>query len=672
MGLKNLPKLCFSVLLMLLGGACKKVPLTDINAGFTLADATWFEEEETLFVFYRVGAEQGLGPASQLELTYRTDDLFQNWAPLASFTPVHLHLPVDCSANGRCGSLSLHVAKAPRDVGLQLRYNRDGALTLPATVAVNLVHAEAGTHHRSLGVYGVFDATNTQLQWRTRHQFPTLRNEQVTDLGLRRYFQIADAAYGDFDLPGADNPYSYAFAATCPAGLAALSFAPLETLDRAFFDGTDRLPVSASTAHYVCATSTVKDAKGTFLAPAVAQKNPQVAPAFPVLRSPIKNNTELGFILRPCNRTLSDEHLSLQEQRLQLSGAQTVCIDNWQDPGFAATLASTLQTAVDVARTAGHDLVLGMALHHDDPSGGLEATIEAALEPVLVPERDKSSPRVSGAFVFDSYGYALTVPALRNLVLWCPANSFTTDLDKIPDTAELQCPLIPDIPDLVLGPFKVNQLPILPTRDQYLKFVSKYTEAEVGAVKSLTFLAPERTPISDNVPVGDFGFASFFNDETISAAPGDVFSFCNGGDKGSENIVFHVAGLHTPHLLSDLPKIQATSPLAPYYLGIAWGFPFLTRISYENVVAGSATAFSFSVPFGFKSTQKLSFGATVWGAAEFPLSHTLLQCTRFCDHPTFDSDGVYNVRSPFRTTYQNRCYTPAYPTASEGGFPRDP
>ena len=37
-----------------------KQPIADINAGFTLADASWFEDEQTLFIFYSVSAEQGV------------------------------------------------------------------------------------------------------------------------------------------------------------------------------------------------------------------------------------------------------------------------------------------------------------------------------------------------------------------------------------------------------------------------------------------------------------------------------------------------------------------------------------------------------------------------------------------------------------------------------------
>jgi hypothetical protein len=81
--------------------ACGKEPIVDINAGFTLADAAWFSEEQTLFIFYRVGAEQGLGAESQIEISYRTDDGEVPWTPVSELTPVHTHVPVDCGSKAR-------------------------------------------------------------------------------------------------------------------------------------------------------------------------------------------------------------------------------------------------------------------------------------------------------------------------------------------------------------------------------------------------------------------------------------------------------------------------------------------------------------------------------------------------------------------------------------------
>ena len=51
---------------LLLLGSCQKVPIVDIQARFTLADLSWFAAEQTMFVFYELSAEQGIGPESQV------------------------------------------------------------------------------------------------------------------------------------------------------------------------------------------------------------------------------------------------------------------------------------------------------------------------------------------------------------------------------------------------------------------------------------------------------------------------------------------------------------------------------------------------------------------------------------------------------------------------------
>ena len=666
--------------------ACNKVPIVDINAGFALADATWFEEEQTLFIFYNVGAEQGLGDNSQIEVTWRTDQEFQDWTPIQNLIPIHTHLPVLCGPNTLCGSTSVKVGQVPRQVGVRLRYHKDGALTLQAPLTFNIIGAGPAWTNRSLIVYGVFEETNNTVQWRARHQFPTLRNEKVQMMGLRRKFRIEGVQYGDVVAPPG-NPYGYAFWPTCPAGLTPLPWAPLETSNRAIFD-SNRLPIAASTAFGVCAHAVVTDAKGLFGSAALARKNPEVHPAFPSLRSPIKDNVEVGFVLRPCMRDISKEHLEMQVQRLLLEGAPEICIDDFKNPNFPNVLAARLRLKIDAVRANGKDMVLALAVHHDDTKSELGAQIEKALEQLLPAERDKSSPRVSGAFVFDTFKYAISSPAMRALVLWCPASIDATDLDKIPDNAQRSCPLLPDIPDLVLGPFKFGQLPILPTRPQYLTFIKKYSVAQAGRTTGLSFVAPERTPLSQNIQVGDFGVATFFNNEIFSAEPTDRFSFCASGDPRSSVVVFKSPLFAMPLPLSTLPDFQQIAPSMTYEIGLFWDFPFLTRLNYQVVVGGAATAFSVTVPFGFSSVDKKYYGTELWqpgpgadgGTANdagtapgtFPLSNTLKQCTRYCDHPTFDTAAVYNVNAPFDPAFKAVCYTPRFPEPPGLEFPLDP
>ncbi len=649
--------------------ACDKVPLVQVNAAFTRADAVWFEAEQTLFVFYRFEADQGIEPISVVELTWRTDTAVQPWQPLVAFAPVHTHLPVNCGARTRCGSYSVKLDQVPREVGVRLRYHPQGSLAFETSISPFVVNSGPAWTSRSLAVYGVFDGSNTHVQWRVRHQFPNLRNEEVEGFGLRRSLRITDAHSGAVPPASADNLYWYAELG-CDGVM--LGWPERSTLERAVFEPTE-LPVSTSNDPTVCATSTVTDATGQdFAAIAVARKNPEVRPAFPGLHSPVKTAVQVPFLLKPCDRTISDTHLAMQRQRLLLSGEQVVCLDNWQDPGFATSLATTFRTAVDLARTSGNDLVLTIALHHDDTSGLLVQAVAEALATTLTPERDKASPRAVGAFVFDSFGQKITRNDVRQLVLWCPS-LIATDLDLVPATSERDCAVIADNPDVVLGPFKFNSLPILPSRAQYQTFIDKYSEGQTGQMKTLQFLAPELSAVSVNVPLGTFGVATFFNNEVITPAPQDALSYCAPLMPGASSLfVFRVAAVPMPFPLSELPGLHQQMPQPAYALGLAWDSPFLLRLSYEVVLAGQVSAFSLSAPFGFRGVSQRYFANTLWQQTDFDLRTVLTQCTRFCDAPTFDSGGVYNVLQPWRQTYQQGCYDPAFPTLADAGVPVDP
>lgn len=708
-------------------GACQKVPIVDIQAGFTLADVSWFAEEKTMFVFYSVTAQQGIGPESQIEITWRTDNGEQSWTALSELTPIHTHLPVLCGLNTLCGSWSFKVVDEPRFVGLRLKYHRIGEVVLDAPVALNIIGPGPSWSNRSLTVYGVFDEKNDKVQWRARNVFPTIRNEDASQkFGLRRYFRVEEMKVGDLPVASMSNPYGYATLASCPFTMTDLGFPPLETTNRAIFD-THVVPLFAATLPVVCARSIVNDAKGTFAGTAIARKNPEVRPAFPALKSPIKPSKALGFLLKPCFREISKTHLDMQIQRMQLETQPEICIDTFKDPAWVDQFVARVRARIEATRPEGQDMTIVLGVHHDDTKGELGLQIENGLAKILSLEKDLSSPHVSGALVFDSLQYKLQIDGLKNLVLWCPAklpNPLipTDDLDKIPITSERACPLLPDQPDINLGPFKFGTLPILPTRPQYLTFLMKYSDAQAGRVTELSFLAPERTPVSENINLGDFGVGTLYNNEIITADASDAFSFCSSGDAAAGIAIFKSDTLGMPLPLASLPQLHQLLPEAQYRLGLFWDFPFLTRLRYEAVLAGAASAFSFTIPFGISAVNKAYYGTALWDppcnrcnasdvcvnpgdgadcfpisavcqetcaagsacilngqmaqcarkvkAGEFTLDHTLIQCDRFCTHPTMHG-GVYNVLQPFSPVFQTQCYAPIYPRPGED-FPRDP
>lgn len=666
------------VVALLLLQACEKVPVIDIGASFTLANASWFQDEETMFIFYKIEAYQGLGPDSQIELTYRTDELEQGWKNIDDLPAVHRHLPVDCGPYAKCGSTSIRVKLEPRDVEIRLRYHKDGALTLGSQTELNVVGSGPPQVSRSLIVYGVFDAENSHVQWRARHQMPRLRNQEVEDLGLRRYFRVENQRYGD--ITGnfvVDNPYGYGLSPTCPADFTPLDWALVATTTRAIFS-PETVPISAFVSSAICGEATVLDAKGTFTTNSLAQKNPQVRAAFPTLHNPIKTNTVVGFVLVPCQSEFAAEHFAMQKQRTLLENAPQICIDGFASPTFADELASRFRTGIEAARLSGHDMVLGLVLQHADTTGVFTTKVEQALAMVLPFERDKTSPRVSGAFIFDSLGHTIKQAEVARLALWCPANTNITDLDLVNSISLSTCPVQPDLPDLILGPVKFSSLPILPTRPQYEKFVEKYGDAQTGKMLELQFLAPERTPLSENVPIGDFGVVTFFNNETLAAEVSDAFSYCASEDFRTQLIAVRLPEMpDVPFPLQSLGEVHLNAPHTLYELGLGWEFPYLLRLKYETVLAGAATALSFTVPFGIRNSAETYYGSQAWSSGDFSLDSVLKQCKRFCDSPTFDNAGVYQPQAIFRTTYPQQCYLPVFPVfdaahSTEGGYPLDP
>ncbi len=677
-------------LLAAVGPSCGKVPLVAVNAQFLVADAAWFAEEHTLFLFHQVEAEQGLGDPSVIEITYTTDSERVDWTPLSDLTMVHTHLPIDCGTHSLCGSASIEVPEEPRDVGIRLRYHRDGELALEPQIAFNVVGPGPPHTRRSLLVYGVFNETNDQIQWRARHQFPTVRNEQASELGLRRDFWVADPVVADNLTGFSTNPYGYGFDCPLPQ-VPGLEQAEVFTDTRAVFH-PDPLPAHAGPSPYVCGQATVTDAIGTFTTGAIAQKNPEVRPAFPLLRSTLRDATPLPFFLGPCDREISEEHEAMQRQRLQLGDTPTTCTDRWDSPTFVDELTVLFRDAAEAARPAGNDMVLTIAVHQDE--AGVADVVEQALARLLPNERHRSSPRLAGAFVLDSTIRGLSREELEPVTLWCPS---TLPIDDLPDVSSRSCAILPDNFDLQLGPLSVATLPILPSRDQYLDYIDTYSVNRAGEVNDLAYRTPEFPTTADHVDLGEFGVVTFLNGEQINATPSDAFSYCESDEL--QPFVFRTDLLQDPRVLDILGEDCTDAGLPPevcgaaafgllpleflpdwhdafgettYELGVFWEFPFLLQMEYQVAQAGALTAFGFSVPFGVNETAEAFYGAETWSADSFDLSELLTQCDRFCDHPTFDGAGVYHVTDPFDVTYRRTCYLPDYPQPGDGGFPLDP
>jgi len=398
--------------------------------------------------------------------------------------------------------------------------------------------------------------------------------------------------------------------------------------------------------------------------------------------------------LLTCANVVSDAHLAMQQQRL-LHDTDTVCVDDLDEPGRRAALVRRLNARIDEERRAGDDLVLSIVLNRDDADEAVAEALESALQDVLVEERTKTSPRAIGAVVYDSNSFDQRIPEVKPYLLWCPAALGIDDLAELVDPSVLNqlfhCAVsldvaVPiDLPE-PLDRLTIAQLPLLATRRQFLNYVARYGEGAVGETTGITVLAPRRSADARDVVVGDrFGFgdlldplspfsstdiATFFDDEYLTVLPDEALSVCAGDASG--HVVAQADLAEEPLPLDALPARHADDPRPRYQLGLRWDGAFYLRFDYRAVLGTTTEVVGLTLPFSPSLPGNVSFREQLWTAATFDLRDELTKCRRFCDHPTFDSAGIYQVQALFAPTYQNDCYAPRFPTPDDGGFPDDP
>ncbi len=676
----------FIILLALCG--CSKVPLQRFFPTADIAVGAWFEREQTLFLFYNVSIEDGFEDDARIEVNYRTDDGESGFVRVDTQNSVHTHLPVNCGTNHICGSQSLAVTKRALEVELRVRYTEAGRLTDPIPFSFQTVESTGAVSDLSATLYGVFDEKNVVVQWRLRHQIPGILNETVRELGLKREFRVGNQSYGPrFNEEVSARPvnpygFSYSFSQIpCPSDFVPFSQVELSTQEPAKW-AEEALPTEGSAAALACAPAVLTSAAGDIPGRVLALKNPETETGFGSLSTTVRETNQLKFLLSPCGRTISSDHLDMQTQRLLMDREPDVCLDRIDLPTLTTRMSSTFNAALDRERGAGQDLSLLIAFHHDEPNPNSvwHQALQQALEDTFEFESSKSSPRGVGAYVFDSYSNAKLPENLGRRVLWCPIRPLTEeerDAGEQSNESQQVCPVLPNI-GVTLGAVDLGVVPIFAERSVYLDFIRDFGVRNAGTMQQIWVRAPLATPETETIEVGQFAVATFFDGEVLSTSAEQRFSYC--ADLAPQSpLAFRLqkdavapegdqSGLFEPDSvlpLSSLPDIHRQYQFSNYDLGLLWDFPFLFSFQYETVVSGRVRAFGGSVPFGIDRVEGDQYGSEIWTLDSFAVGDVLLKCARFCDHATFDSAGVYNISVAFDIGYANRCYRPKYPT---GGF----
>ncbi len=703
----SLSKFYNILILLSLGMGCSKVGLIKLEPSLALGQAYWFEEEKTLFVFYRVTREEPFDDLGRVEVNFEgngdgrktypgewddvsslatpeaqvTDSVDPEtfWHNAVGFKSLHTHLPVDCGTHERCGSLSVNLAHAPDSVKLRYRFHADGIAN--TTWELPNIQVSGRFFPHSFFVYGVFDQSNRFTRWQGQHAFPSLSHQEAVALGLRRWFEVDRVAWG---VAEKNDPFPhmslFGSAEDC-SGLTALGDEASVHSD----DGSARwskipLPTAAFDTPEVCSIARFSDGTGKprqFTA--FARKNPIVSPVKTILNSHSHETQIIRVKLTLCHGAKDQAFEDFQAARLLFTGGEpTICLDepNTFDRYFLANQLYKIIKPYTTGEPMSLSLVMPMlhretrdrALLHDEVQAGLAIT-RAEL------------PEIAAVLVYDSVVKTTINPELLTKVVWCPiflGPSVPQACRALPDKAQL-------------GPINIKLSPLLPTLEGFhglsdeQRSGSEITQLTIRAPAQSQNLAFELMDRPDANPPPEFPedpekiqeklphLFSYSTNDGLAVNADQALSYCADGDPyGLLGFKPQYEGINPDQAVSASPLMgigfaHNTAGLdALYHLGIIWQLPFLLELRYKTKIKGGIGSGKFVIPLGFTPRSDELIGDEVWDFESIDVSQALTKCHEFCNHPVFLENGVYAFRNSWRSKQAVSCYRPHIPVNGEG------
>ncbi|MCX6127916.1 MAG: hypothetical protein NTX25_02485 [Proteobacteria bacterium] len=613
---------------------------------FSEVKAFWFEDEASFFLFYRIDHPLIQRPDSALEFSLNQGN---SWTDVKDVQNIHQHDAVDCGNVARCGSLSQKADTQVADIRLRLRFHKDSELADLAEFPVVIVKSSS-PFKRSFYIYGIFDTSNTYVQWRGRHQFPGLSHEQAEAYGLRRAYRIQNVeAQIPSSEPDSVNPSLYGKPSSCDG---TKLDAPIISSDQ----GEDHWMINQidSTYAQVCASSEVHDANGQYFAVAIGRKNPVVAAITQDLQLSYTKVTQVPLVFAVCS-AIDQAYLDFQLKRLKIeSHPIDQCLD--RDQLSPESLLSLLYAKIVVAKqNLGPDIALIIVLHYSDSTFSQAVTLlfGQALEAIA---NDKNFPRVAAFFIYDSFAPESLPLAKQASVIWCPMAG--AEEEKLSS-----CTFQPA--SVVVGSLELRNSPALP---DYTSFLNLSNEQINGAkIENFSIYAPRETGetgrlIFENVGQMNYVFNPF---DQLQLSASETLSFCRLNDP-FELFGFESLDKVNPlsaNTLSELPDVHRETKLdRSYSLGVRMTVPFFVSIQYSSTVAIGPKNYIAYLALRGKRTVSDAFGAAILRSEALPFANVLSKCTQYCQHPAFDESGSYVLARPWYEEFAQRCYNPLIPT----------
>lgn len=659
--MSKVPKLSSTGLLLSLAlGAfsCQdKVPFERLETSYPLFQSYWYESEATTYIFYQLESSRRIRDEAVVE--YSLDG--ENWTDIALATNVQQHESVDCGPRVRCGSISLASQEAPASTHLRYRFHREGELADSTVNFISPVRIQRGSHSRSFFVFGIFDETNSFIQWRGRNDFPGLSHEQAVFYGLRRPYKLSGLRVQNQSSEVSRlNPSLYASSSTCEGSEQPASELRSPAGDDLwlFFRIEDIYPQA-------CMNVETVDAKGPFSAPALARKNPVLAPINQKLTLGFTEALQIPFVFASCQNP-DAAYLQFQKDRLGMPEHPTdLCLESTNfNPSYLRQLIGERIAAA--RRSSNKTLALLFVLHYTDAAVGssvaliMMQTLGALLDETLY-------PRVAATLVYDSFPPLIDPINFDSSLIWCPT------LGSIEETQTLfSCYFQPA--KIVVGPIELKTSPYLPDYASYRELDKDQKEG--AAIEKLSILAPSEPLGFERLDVLEEGtsYNVYHPSDRLQVGASDYLNFCPENDRTGAFIFREISGVPPSEQVSpssrliELPRYQNSNPqLRTFEIGLGLPYPFFVHLQYRSSAALGPKGLSGYIAIQGKSVISDELGAAVIQNQDFNLLGVLNRCTRFCRHPAFDDAGSYLASRAWHEEFQTRCYNPLIPKLPVGG-----
>ena len=660
-------------ILVLASLGCEKVPIRESHAQFDSSSSHWFENEKTQYVFFSVaGLRTGqakLSWPSQFEMALDKGQ-FQN---LDLSTGVFHHQLVECSPGRLCGSYSFHADKPVQNISLRFKYTSAGSMSESTTIPTAEHPANQGAASQSALFYGVFNSDNSRVQIRVHDNFGTPDSNQIKQFGMTRDFSIENEALTDLTADDEAN-----IAATSGSAL-------LFPADRC----TDFLPASASASAFAFSgdqawTQTKydsEDARATACfrakllgrkgevenaAIGVARRNPVLTGAPLTIQPPLQAAQKVPITIGYCQGLPESDQLTsalfLRYQEFILGISQNpsfdVCFTIEDEEKFGSALDQVIKGKLIAARSANPtaDLFLAVVINHRlaPQITFFHQVIADHLASIIASESALISPRLVGAFVYDSQAPKGLTSKSNPQITWCPREekkkkgpSAPAD-DKNYD-ADANC-TPRKAGTFEFGPFNfLIPMGPFPTLDTFVDYTQKYGDrGETNNPKlELQAVRTTATSVSDS---STSSLYTFFDNQRISLRVGENLRFCRERDTNGllNDLVFRKDQGRGKSPIYDIDSIpdalkagnQTRGGSPTIFVGLHWHSPFIGKFSFESPVEGKVFGV---IPVSATLGKSQAIGDALWSKGQWSLSTLAQKCLKFCYHPVFDEAGQYQT-----------------------------